>query len=535
MTPRVSVIVPAYNHERFIGTTIESVLAQTSEDWELIVIDDGSSDGTAEIVRTFDDPRLHFETQENIGAAPTINRGIEMARGEFVSVLNSDDVYAPDRIERLLRAFADDPSLDAVFTHLDFIDDDGEYLRHYEGPADLWRDKDSVPSFANSEHLVLQLLAGNFVCTTSNLFCRRSVFDRLPGFKDLRYVHDHEFFLRLCYHLRVGIVPEALVSYRIHAQNTIKENEAQADYELALVLADFLSTHDITRFLAGEPDAIDIETAALELFHSLNARSATQLLFALLTLSSQGVGMHEWLIGEMEARGGRLRSACTKHFAEYIDSWASAQDAWARWRETNERLLAAMEEHKSLFAENQSTWSRLNEVNRELADAASAWQESQQRIADLDARLAQSLAENEKLWKQYEEARLSAESERAASVVERANIEAERLKSEQFWKEGQEAWKKVEELNVRVTELDRELGEQLEREKALWLRHQETEQKVANLNAEREALAGELTDLRREHEQLLRSMAFKIGKFVVAPWSAAKRALGRRAPESDER
>ncbi|MCA8972468.1 MAG: glycosyltransferase [Planctomycetes bacterium] len=534
-TPRVSVIVPAYNHERFIGKTIESVLAQTFEEWELIVIDDGSSDNTAEIVRAFDDPRIHFESQGNIGAAPTINRGIGVARGEFVCVLNSDDVFAPSRMERLLREFADEPSLDAVFTHLEFIDDDGKLIRRYEGPAELWRDMDCAPSFAESEHLVLQLLAGNFVCTTSNLFCRRTVFDRLPPFKDLRYVHDHEFFLRLCYHLRVRVVPEALVSYRIHAQNTIKENEAQTDYELALVLADFLTTHDITRFLPSKTDSVDIESSALALFHSLNARSATQLMFALLSLNSQGVGLHEWLVAEMEARGGRMRSACTKHFAEYIDSYASAQDAWARWREANERLLAAKEEHKSLFAENQSTWSRLNEVNHELEEAASAWKESQQRIADLDTRLAESLAENEKLWKRYEAERLSGESERAASAAERANIEAERLKSEQFWKDGQEAWKQVEELNVRVTELDRKLGEQLDREKSLWQQHQETEKNVATLNNEREALASELADLRAEHERLLMSMTVKIGKFAVAPWSVAKRVLGRHKPDSDER
>ena len=101
-TPLISVVIPAYNHEKFIGAAIDSVLGQTVADFELIVIDDGSTDGTAAVVQKYDDPRLSFYHQENQDAFNTINRGLGMARGRYISILNSDDVYTTDRFARIL-------------------------------------------------------------------------------------------------------------------------------------------------------------------------------------------------------------------------------------------------------------------------------------------------------------------------------------------------------------------------------------------------------------------------------------------------
>ena len=90
----ISVVIPAYNHERFIGPAIDSVLGQTWEHLELIVIDDGSTDGTAKVVQGYTDARLSYYYQENQDAYNTINRGLGLAQGDYIAILNSDDMLS---------------------------------------------------------------------------------------------------------------------------------------------------------------------------------------------------------------------------------------------------------------------------------------------------------------------------------------------------------------------------------------------------------------------------------------------------------
>ncbi len=98
----VSVVIPAYNHEKFIGEALDSVISQSHEHTEIIVIDDGSTDSTGSIVKKCRDPRVVYVYQENQDAFNALNRGFEMAAGDFISVLNSDDRYHPDRLRRLV-------------------------------------------------------------------------------------------------------------------------------------------------------------------------------------------------------------------------------------------------------------------------------------------------------------------------------------------------------------------------------------------------------------------------------------------------
>ena len=101
-TPVISVLIPAYNHEKYIRGTIESVLGQTYRDLEVVVINDGSTDGTDSAIREYKDSRVVYISRENRGAHNTINQAIALAQGEYVSILNSDDVYEADRLEKCL-------------------------------------------------------------------------------------------------------------------------------------------------------------------------------------------------------------------------------------------------------------------------------------------------------------------------------------------------------------------------------------------------------------------------------------------------
>ena len=124
--PFISVIIPAYNHERFVGAAIDSVLSQSGVDLELIVVDDGSTDRTGEVVRGHRDPRMSYVRQDNQDAYHAINHGVRLARGTHLAILNSDDVYAPGRLAACLDACRS--GAEAVFTNVGLLDESGREI-----------------------------------------------------------------------------------------------------------------------------------------------------------------------------------------------------------------------------------------------------------------------------------------------------------------------------------------------------------------------------------------------------------------------
>lgn len=233
---RVSVVVPLYNHSSYIVDALQSVVDQGNIVKEAIVIDDGSKDDSLRIARQFaiDSPWIRIASQNNSGAAVTLNRGVQMASAEFVAILNSDDVWAPGRLDCLVRALDLDVGLDLAASDLSFINDDSVEIGNawYEGARD---------SFIERRDLGLALMDANILMTTSNFVIRRRVFDELGGFADLRYAHDVDFALRLILNgRRIGFIDRALMAYRVHETNTIKENHASVRVDWVMVASFFL-------------------------------------------------------------------------------------------------------------------------------------------------------------------------------------------------------------------------------------------------------------------------------------------------------
>jgi len=220
----ISVIIPAYNHEQFIGAAVESVLGQTWTDLELLVIDDGSTDRTGAIVQGYKDSRLTYLYQENQDAFNTINRGLGLARGDFVAILNSDDVYALDRLERLV-ATQGQSGAQCLFTDVIPISDSGD---EFVDPAfgwNVWHQKNRN-FFAQCGELYTAFLKGNFMVTTSNLFMTAQAVKKVGNFSSLRYLHDYDFIFRmmLAFPDKVHYLEdEKLLYYRIHSGNTLGE------------------------------------------------------------------------------------------------------------------------------------------------------------------------------------------------------------------------------------------------------------------------------------------------------------------------
>lgn len=232
----ISVVVPLYNHESFIEAALDSVLQQSLRPREIIVIDDGSADHSFERVRAkySNEKNLICWTKPNTGAHHTINAGIHRATSSFVAILNSDDMYEPERLQSCIESFENRKDVDVVCTGISFIDAKGSGIRNewYEQAYDF---------YTRANDLAISLINGNFLMTTSNFVVRRVAFEQYGYFGNFRYAHDLAFLLRvLAQGGEIHVDPRSLLKYRIHGSNTISEGVLKVKVELAAVAAEYI-------------------------------------------------------------------------------------------------------------------------------------------------------------------------------------------------------------------------------------------------------------------------------------------------------
>jgi glycosyltransferase involved in cell wall biosynthesis len=240
--PTVSVVVPLYNHSRYIGAALESVLTQTSAADEIVLIDDGSTDnGIARAESVLKGhPNARVYRQPNCGAHSTLNTLVRISRGEYVAVLNSDDVFMPTKLARCRKIISEQPGTGLVCGAIELFDGDGQEVTG--GPEVDWLDR--ARAFYNETGLrQLALLNENSVATTSNMVFSRSLWRSSCGFQNLRYCHDIDFLMTAFAYTTV-VIDDAHphIRYRTHATNTIKENVQNVRLELAAVIASTLYT-----------------------------------------------------------------------------------------------------------------------------------------------------------------------------------------------------------------------------------------------------------------------------------------------------
>lgn len=222
--PTVSVIMPVYNTAQYVGEAIRSVLDQTFRDLELIVVDDGSVDGSETVVRSFDDPRIRFERQSpNRGVSRTLNRALELARGTYIARHDSDDVSLPDRLRKQVTVLDADPAIGILGTYASTMTAAGDPF----GAIEHHPITDAPIRFA-------QFFDSAFVSST--VVFRRALLDRTGGFDEVpeRPVwDDYDMWSRLLRHTKAANIPEHLLRYRLlstgltgtttHAQAMVRE------------------------------------------------------------------------------------------------------------------------------------------------------------------------------------------------------------------------------------------------------------------------------------------------------------------------
>ncbi len=199
--------MPVYNREKFVAESMRSVLAQTFSDFELLIIDDGSTDKSMEITQSFNDPRIRIIKNEgNTGLVAVRNKGIKESRGEFIALLDSDDLMVPSRLEKQYNFLSENPEFGMIGTGVKLIDEKGKET------GVIWKEK--IPP----EKIPIRLLF-------NNCFTQSSVMMRKNALPEERYregfapAEDYELWARIAETSKVWNLPEVLTLYRIHGEN----------------------------------------------------------------------------------------------------------------------------------------------------------------------------------------------------------------------------------------------------------------------------------------------------------------------------
>jgi len=205
--PEISVIIPAYNNEKYIAETLKSLQAQSFKDFEVIIVNDGSTDNTQKIIDSFDDDRIKSVVQENAGVSAARNRGIKEATGEYVCFLDADDLYEKNSLEGFYNC-AKENDADLVLGRIKRFDDYHEYVNEH---AEKFAEKTEIDNF--DKGLLWNLLVSN------KFYRREKLVEFGSAFPPIRYAEETPFFLEFIYHKDVKIcgTKNATMCYRKHS------------------------------------------------------------------------------------------------------------------------------------------------------------------------------------------------------------------------------------------------------------------------------------------------------------------------------
>lgn len=210
--PKISVITPVYNGEKYIVQAMDSLLAQTYTDWESIIIDDGSNDSTPRILQQYTDPRIRIIRQQNAGEAGARNTGLLHATGEYIAYLDADDYYTPNALADLTDFLDKHPEYGMAYSNGRICDSDGNFIMTLT---------DIRPGIFTGNVLNQVVVSSNLVTVPTCTMTRRSVicelglqFDRKRGLGT-----DWDFWIHLAAHAQFGYLDRMTCTYRVHRQN----------------------------------------------------------------------------------------------------------------------------------------------------------------------------------------------------------------------------------------------------------------------------------------------------------------------------
>lgn len=223
MIPKISVILSVYNGEKYIKEAMQSILDQTFGDFEFIIIDDGSVDKTSQVLDGFQDPRIvRLKNEKNIGLVKSLNRGLEMARGEFIARMDADDITYPQRFEKQIRFLEQNPSVGVLGTAIEYINTKGKRISVSREPA--------------SHELIFWKMFFDCAIIHPTVMMRREVVTSVHGY-DPTFIHieDTELWSRLVNLTRFANLSEVLHARRLHRQS-IMSTQSAIQYRSGIII-----------------------------------------------------------------------------------------------------------------------------------------------------------------------------------------------------------------------------------------------------------------------------------------------------------
>lgn len=200
--PVISIVIPCYNAERTIAATIAAVLAQTFTDFEIIMINDGSTDQTLSVIEQFNDDRLHVFSFPNAGPQKSRNRGIEQASGDYIAFIDADDLWTPDKLAAQLEALQGSPEAAVAYSWTDLIDENGQFLKcgqHARIEGDVFE----------------KLIQDDFIASGSNPLIKAAALRNVGGFDEAILAgQDWDMWLTLAAKYQFVVVPKVQILYR---------------------------------------------------------------------------------------------------------------------------------------------------------------------------------------------------------------------------------------------------------------------------------------------------------------------------------
>jgi glycosyltransferase involved in cell wall biosynthesis len=210
-TPEVSIVLSTYNRLPLLRSAVASVIAQTFRDWELIVVDDGSTDGTREYLEAIEDPRVRPIRLEHGGVTWARNAGLQLAHGEWIAFHDSDDLWLPEKLEWQLQRVTAHPACRWSYTGYSFIDTNGTPLP----------ERSTLLPLPVSGHILEPLLRFEVSTAVPTMLVQRSLIEEIGGFDaTMLFLSDYDFILRLAARSEVCALSEMLALVREHPDRT---------------------------------------------------------------------------------------------------------------------------------------------------------------------------------------------------------------------------------------------------------------------------------------------------------------------------
>ncbi len=221
--PLISVIVPTYNYAHFIGDCLESIFSQTYKDFEVIVVDDGSTDGTAEILQEYKE-KIRYIYQENRGLPSARNTGIQSSHGKFLAFLDSDDLWLPYKLEEQIRILGDDADMGIIFSDASAFNERGVIRES------ILKEEKICTGFCFERLFMGNYLVMPTVMIRKNCLEKSGIFD-----ESLTAVEDYDLWLRISLFYKIGFVDKVLAMYRVHPSNMSRDFCRLLDNEIRVI------------------------------------------------------------------------------------------------------------------------------------------------------------------------------------------------------------------------------------------------------------------------------------------------------------